>query len=352
MPLLRIGSRLVASRLSPTRFFGPTISTIGIFAVVYLLITGKINLSNLDMGTLAGQLGDPDDPTIATPIKLDTNTARVADRIRIATFSVTNWNDTKAADPNIMQVIATVVSSFDLVAIQGISSPQNVSVTRVLEMLNRGGSRYAADVSEPIGPRNLLMQYAFLYDMNRIRMIPESNYTIRDDADRMRYEPRVASFETRASQNLGPGQAPFRFTILNCNIDPNQSTASQTQSELSVLDDVFVRVRDYEYKTRGEDDVILVGNLNVDARNLGELGLVPEIISIAANQATTTVNDRTVDHILIDRSVSTEFSARFGVMNLQQAFSLTLGQAMSVSEHRPVWAEFNVVESSSLPIKR
>jgi deoxyribonuclease-1-like protein len=275
-------------------------------------------------------------------VKLDRGVPRVEDRIRIATFDIQAFDAQKVANPNVMQTIAAIISNFDLVAIQGVRSPEAMPVARVVDLINRSGGKYSVSMSEPVGNPGRKEQYAFVWDTNRIRMIPDTNYSVRDDADRMVREPYVASFETRTA--AAQGLAPFRFTIINAHIDPDETSPAATMKELSVLDDVFVRVREFEYTTRGEDDVILVGNLNVDARNLGELGQIPGIVSIAGNQPTTTDGTKTVDHILIDRSVTSEFSTRYGVVDYQKDFGLTREQALMISDHRPVWAEFSVTE--------
>lgn len=343
MPLLRLGTRFVASQISPVRFFGPSVSLVGLLVVGYLLFTGRIDLSSLDLGTLANQLGSKDDPTTAiTPVKLDQSAPRPADRIRIATFNIQVFGEKKSSDSNVMQTLATIVSNFDLVAIQEVMSPKSMPIARLVDLINRSGGRYEATLSEPIGRTNHKEQYAFVWDANRMRMIPGSSYVVRDDADRMHREPMVASFETRVP--AAQGRAPFRFTIINAHTDPDEVSARDIASEMNVLDDVFVRVREYEYASHGEEDLILMGDLNVDVANLGELALIPGIFSIAGNQPTNTAGTKTYDHILIDRNTTTEYTGRFGVIDFVRDFGLTPEQAMLVSDHRPVWAEFSVYE--------
>jgi deoxyribonuclease-1-like protein len=343
MPLLRMGTRFVASQVSPVRFFGPSVSFIGMLVVGYMLFTGKIDLSSFDLGALASQLGSKDDPTTAiTPVKLDQSAPRPADRIRIATFNIQVFGEKKTSDTNVMQTLATIVANFDLVAVQEVMSPKSMPVARLVDLINRSGGRYEATLSEPIGRTNHKEQYAFIWDATRMRMIPGSSYVVRDDADRMHREPMVASFETRAP--AAQGRAPFRFTVINAHTDPDEVSSRDIASEMNVLDDVFVRVREYEYASNGEDDLLLVGDLNVDTANLGELAQIPGVVSIAGNQPTNTAGTKTYDHILIDRNITTEYTGRFGVIDYVRDFGLTPEQAALVSDHRPVWAEFSVYE--------
>ncbi len=353
MPLLRIGKRVIASRVSPTKFFGPSVSIIGILSVLFMFITGKINLASLDLGTVAGQLSSPDEPTTEiasttvaptiTPVRLDRTTPRAEDRIRIATYNIQNFGKTKSADPNVMQVLASIVSSFDLVAIQEVQSPEAMPIAKLVDLINRSGGHYDATLGPPIGRTpSHKEQYAFVWDTTRIRLVPDSSFVVNDADDRMHREPMVASFETRVS--AAQGRQPFRFTIISAHTDPDEVSAKAGNNELDVLDDVFIRVREYEYGAHREEDFLLVGDLNVDVAHLSELGQIPGIVSLAGNQPTNTAGTKNYDHILIDRNTTSEFTGRAGVIDYQRDFGLTAEQAVTVSDHRPVWAEFGMYE--------
>ena len=51
------------------------------------------------------------------------------------------------------------------------------------------------------------------------------------------------------------------------------------------------------------------------------------------------------DNILFSSVATTEFTGRWGVADIQTVFGLTLEQALEVSDHFPVWAEFSIWES-------
>ena len=87
-----------------------------------------------------------------------------------------------------------------------------------------------------------------------------------------------------------------------------------------MLDDVFVSVRQFDHQETGEEDFILLGDLNVDTQGLRELGQIPGIVTIAGDIKTNTLRTETYDHILIDRQTTREFTGRFGVLDLQTEF--------------------------------
>jgi len=89
---------------------------------------------------------------------------------------------------------------------------------------------------------------------------------------------------------------------------------------------------------------MLLGDLNVDVARLGELGQIPGIVSLAGNQPTNTIGTKNYDHILLDRNTTAEFTGRAGVIDYERDFGFTREQALAISDHRPVWAEFSIYE--------
>jgi deoxyribonuclease-1-like protein len=366
--LLIRGLRFMIRRISPGQFIGPSATLLGLLALGFAAVTGKIDFSKFDIptsvdevagairdhgsgladslrdsapGALSGPVSNLGGPVVQ-PVSLDRNAARSGDRIRIATFNIQRFGEKKSANADVMRIIALIVSNFDLVAIQEVQSPQAMPVAKLVDLINRSGGRYDASVSEPIGRTTYREQYAFVWDATRIRMIPDSGYVVRDDSDRMHRPPMVASFETRIAPV--PGRQPFRFTMINAHTDPSQVSPRGESNEMNVLDDVFIRVREYEYQNRGIMNVMLVGDLNVSTANLGELGRIPGVITVVGTTPTNTAGTKTYDHILFDSRITTGYTGIFGVIDYEREYGLTSEQAAMVSDHRPVWAEFSAYE--------
>jgi endonuclease/exonuclease/phosphatase family metal-dependent hydrolase len=333
---------------------GPLAALTGILTLAGAVLTGKVDLQQLSsLDSIKGLISQADNSQSVvtsdiTPVRLDQNAPKPGDRLRVATFNIQRFGSKKSADAEVMRNIARIVSQFDLVAIQEVQSPDSMPVARLVDLINRSGGRYDAAVSEPIGRTTYLEQYAMVWDTTRVALIPESAYLVRDDADRMHRPPMVASFETRIPPP--PGDRPFRFTVISAHTDPSEVSAKQISSEMNVLDDVFIRVREYEYKTRGIYNVILVGDLNVSTANLGELGQIPGIITVVGTTPTNTAGTKTYDHIILDGNVTTEYTHVFGVIDYERDLGLTPEQALAVSDHRPVWAEFSAFETPPIPI--
>ncbi len=59
---------------------------------------------------------------------------------------------------------------------------------------------------------------------------------------------------------------------------------------------------------------------------------------------TNTRRDKMYDNIVFDRRATTEFTGKWGVVDLAREFGLTQQAALEVSDHCPVWAEFSAYE--------
>ena len=202
-----------------------------------------------------------------------------------------------------------------------------------MELINATGRQYDYVIGPRQGRTSSKEQYAFVFDATRIEYDRDSIRTVDDPADLLHREPMVTTFRVRG---LPTGEA-FTFTLVNIHTDPDE-----TDTELDALDDVFASVQ----RSGGEDDVILLGDLNVDEYHLGELGRLPGIAWAITGQKTNTRRTKAYDNILLKRQRTVEFTGTCGVFDLMAEFGLSVEEALKVSDHLPVWAEFSVREST------
>jgi len=257
-----------------------------------------------------------------------------SETIRIASFNIQVFGVSKLGKPEVMDVLARVIRRFDVVAIQEVQSVDQSVVPKFVGMVNAQGARDDYVLGPRLGRTSSNEQYAFIFDTGRLELDPGSIFTVADPEDRLHREPLVARFRVR-----GPpaGQA-FTFSLVNIHTDPDE-----TDEELDALDEVFVSV---QRSPLGEDDVILLGDLNVDEYHLGELGRLPNIMHVIAGVATNTRGTKAYDNIVMDRVATAEYTGRWGVLDLGAEYGLSLEQALDVSDHLPVWAEFSALEAA------
>lgn len=333
------------------RWIGPGITSLGLLYGIYLLLSGGLNFSSLDsmLGT------DPEASFRGEPVSLGDRSDRPVGRIRVATFNIEQFADKKASTRmnelgvDVLGTIAKIVSTFDVIAIQELHSTDGAALKRLIALLNESGGHYAGTMSEPVGQDDS-QSYAFVWDRKTVELIPGSAYVVLDQGDRMYREPMVASFQTVVSPESA--RPPFRFTMINVQTKPDRVDPDHPESEINVLADVFQRVRQYEFQQFAEDDFILLGELNVSTENLGQLNGIEGITSLAADIRTDVSRMKTNDHILIDRNVTAEYAGKHGVIDFMQDLGLTREQADAISDHLPLWAEFDLYEREPVTATR
>jgi len=264
------------------------------------------------------------------------STERPADAVRIASFNIQVFGQSKSKKPQVMQVLADVVRRFDVVAIQEFRSKDQSIIDRFVRQINSDGANYASIVGPRLGRTSSKEQYIYIYDTDTLEGDSNLIYTVADPADLLHREPLVARFRVRGP----PSDPPFTFTLVNIHTDPDE-----TDQELDALADVF---RSVQENGSGEDDVILLGDLNVDEYDLGRLGELPGIAYAVTGVTTNTRQTKSYDNLVFDARATREYTGRWGVLNLMQEYGLSEEEALDVSDHLPVWAEFRLREAPNV----
>jgi endonuclease/exonuclease/phosphatase family metal-dependent hydrolase len=276
----------------------------------------------------------PQTAEVATGQPLST-VYRDGETIRIASFNIQVFGTSKASKPHVMDILARVVRNFDIVAIQELRTSDQAVMDDFVRLINANGARYDYVIGPRLGRTVSKEQYVFVFDTERIEVAPNSVVTLVDSHDLLHREPLIGHFRTRWQ-----GDAPaFTFILINIHTDPDE-----TDVELDALGEAFVAVQQNPW---GEDDVVLLGDLNVDYTKFGALGRVPDLTCTVQGQPTNTRGTKSYDNIVFSRATTIEFTGNAGVLDLQREYSLSPEAALEVSDHLPVWAEFTVVEGGS-----
>jgi len=271
-------------------------------------------------GTTAGVPGLPAPPA-------DPRTA-----IRIATLNVNPLDREKLSKPHVLGCLVRLVRQFDILALQGVEARDPSVLVQLLEKVNAEGRHYDYAVPDNVAGGSLLRSSAFVFDRATVEIDRQTLGPVDDPQGRFRFPPLVAAFRVR-----GPSAAEaFTFTLVNVHVDPPQAI-----TELALLDDVFRAVL---ADGRNEDDVILLGDLAADERNLGPLRRLPDIAWVISGTPTTLKQARSVDNVLFDLRATREYTGRAGVIDVVRECRLKPDEAADVSEHLPVWAEFSAYE--------
>ncbi len=187
----------------------------------------------------------------------------VGPTIRIASFNIEAFGQTKADKPYVMYTLAEIVRQFHIVAIQEVRSQDDYLIPNFVKLINAGGRHYDHIIGPRLGNTKSTEQYAFIFDTDRIEASLPTVYTVGDPDNLLHREPLVVNFRTRG---VSPDEA-FTFTLVNVHTDPDV-----VSDEVEALAEVYRVVR---REGRDEDDVIMLGDFNADDRHLGRLGQIP-----------------------------------------------------------------------------
>lgn len=264
--------------------------------------------------------------------------AAAGETVTVASFNIQVFGTSKASDERVMDVLAKVVRRFDVVAIQEVRSKDQSLMDGFLRRINAGGGHYRYVIGPRLGRTTSKEQYAFVYNAATIELIDGSVYTVDDPEDRLHREPLVARFRVRGP----PAAEAFTFTLVDIHTDPDE-----TAEELDALADVFPAV---QHDGSGEDDVILLGDLNEAPRKYRRLGRLPNIRWAISGQKTNARQTKSYDNLLFDAAATKEFTGQSGVLNLMTEFDLSRKEALQVSDHMPVWAAFSAREVGHAPV--
>jgi endonuclease/exonuclease/phosphatase family metal-dependent hydrolase len=251
------------------------------------------------------------------------------DALLVCSFNIQVFGESKLAKPEVVAVLARVVRMFDIVAIQEVRAKSDSVVPTFVQAVNADGSRYHWVIGPRLGRTVSKEQYTFVYDTGRVEVDPSSVGTAPNPGDKMHRPPMFARFRTRAN----PPESAFTFWMVDIHTDPDE-----VPQEVDALADVFVAM---QHARPDEDDVILLGDLNAAPNQFGRITQIPNIGWAVSGTTTNTRRNKTYDNIIFSRAATAEYLGRWGVLDLQSTFGLSLDDALKVSDHNPVWAAFS-----------
>jgi endonuclease/exonuclease/phosphatase family metal-dependent hydrolase len=262
---------------------------------------------------------------------------RQGEVIRVGSFNAQVLGRSKSEKVVVMEILARIVRQFDVLALQEISAEDQDVLARLIERVNSDGRRYDYVVGRPLGKSAPREQYAFLFDRESVEIDRDQLYTVEDPQQLLYRPPLVGSFRVR-----GPArEQAFTFTLVNLRMDSGRAVTERT-----FLDDVFRLVRD---DGRGEDDVILLGDFQADDEHLGPISEITGMAIAVTKTPTNPDQTKQWDNLVFESQATEEFTGRSGTLNLMRQYNLSLQEALEVSDHLPVWAEFSIYEGGIVP---
>lgn len=257
------------------------------------------------------------------------------DTIKIASFNIQVFGKTKAGKDEVMQILAAIISEFDIVAIQEIRDKSGTAIEKLEQVVDTLGSDYEYIIGPRLDRTRSKEQYAFIYRTGTVEQI--GSYTFDDSAnDVFHREPFAAHFKSK--------NGAFDFVMVNIHTDPDEATA-EIQALPQAITDAIQHFQ--------EPDIIALGDFNADCTYYNEAvynSVFPadQYAWLIDNSRDTTVKGTvcTYDRIVTTAATVEDYARIADVYRFDIIHSLTQEMAEDVSDHYPVWAEFYVGRDS------
>ncbi len=256
--------------------------------------------------------------------------------LRVATFNLRSRHSARAEQPHEMDILVRIACRFGVLAIQGLPADREDLLPRWVEAINRTGADFDFAVGPRVGPADQPEHFAFLFNRRVVQLDRAELYTVEDCDDLLTWDPLVAWFRA-----VGPSaEEAFTFTCISAGV-----AASRAEAERDILHELLRAVQE---DGRGEDDVILAGDLRFGPGALGALDRVPHITYAVHQGPTSTTGEAAWDNLAFQKAATVEFNGHCGVVDFLREYNLTLQEAVEVSEHLPVWTEFSIFEGGPI----
>jgi endonuclease/exonuclease/phosphatase family metal-dependent hydrolase len=251
--------------------------------------------------------------------------------IRVGAFNVQVFGTTKASKPEVMAVLANIIRTYDIIAIQEIRDSSQTALPKLLDQVNSDGSQYQYVVSERLGRTSSKEQYAYVYNSNTLQLTGDPHtYPEPEGTDPFHRQPYIATFKAV------DGNYDAVFIVIHT--DPDEAT-----EEINALADVL-NYTQILYPDEG--DFILMGDLNADGSYFkkGSTSTLDGYYWLIDNSLDTTTKSTNYTYDRIILTDSSDLYGQYGVHRFDLEYNLTEEQTVAVSDHYPVFAEFLVNE--------
>ncbi|NWU96213.1 DNSL3 Deoxyribonuclease, partial [Upupa epops] len=258
--------------------------------------------------------------------------------LKICSFNVRSFGETKLARPEVIDAVVKIVSRCDITLLMEIKENKNRVCPLLVEKLTRGlkwsKEEYSCVISERLGRKSYKEQYAFIYRQHLVSVKQTYQYpdTQPGDEDAFSREPFTVWFQS-------PKTAVKEFAII-----PLHTTPETAVREIDELYDVYLDVKQH-WKT---ENIILMGDFNAGCSYVPQkqwknirLRTNSEFVWLIGDKNDTTVKRSTscpYDRIVVSgqRLIHAIVPHSVNIFDFQKDFRMTEEEALGVSDHFPV----------------
>lgn len=250
--------------------------------------------------------------------------------IKIAAFNIKIFGKKKCEDKEVMVNLVKIAREFDIILVQEIRDASEETAQLFLDFINsENGPKFAFIKSPRLGTTKSKEEYAFFYNTQKVKYIPEAFVYKEKNKTDFEREPFVAGFKS----------GNFDFILAGVHIKPDSA-----EEEIGRLSSV---VTDLLKDHPGEKDIIVLGDFNADQpyfsyqknntfRDKNFFWIIND------GQDTMVSSDSTYDRIvLLEDTFGYEYVPNSAqVFCFDTVYGISHELAVRISDHFPVFAVF------------
>ncbi len=262
-------------------------------------------------------------------------TSASSPNVIIGCYNIQIFGMTKVERPNIMNVLAQIALTYDVLAVEEVgSNDSSASDETCVAVMDA----YLARINDLAGagtyayvPGN---QYAIVYKVSEFSVVSSGLYS---GSESFTYTPLTAYLKSTT------GNLDFSMLVIH-------TSPSKAKAEIPALKNAMAEVA----TLYAEPDVICLGDYNGDGSYYDEgsgLDLAgfpsPTYITAIPNSADTTIvaSSNTYDRIELSESMTSDYTGKWGVVDPSKMSDVqtlegtktTAGTEEALSDHLPVW---------------
>lgn len=303
-----------------------------IYIINYYYIMSKIKNSIIIAVLLSSAIFSCMEPLPPEEPRYDAD-REFSDTIKIASFNLKNFSDSKIDNPDIKNILIQMLSQFDLVALQEYQDADTSSRDKLIAAISSLGTTYDF-IEDPIRYTAYNNErYIYIYKISTIEKVGTIGYTYDTAIGR---DPYCVHFKAKNGN--------FDFVLVNIHTQP-----ALASTEIPLLKTVMTNAA----ANFSELDVICLGDYNADnpayypeADIATDFPAAQYTLIIPNSEDTTSgATNYTYDRFVATNSTMTNYTGTYGVYKYDQVFNLTeltIPKASEISDHYPVWASFNI----------
>ncbi|NXJ35979.1 DNSL3 Deoxyribonuclease, partial [Ciconia maguari] len=240
--------------------------------------------------------------------------------LKICSFNVRSFGETKIARPEVVDAVVKIVSRCDITLLMEIKESKNrvcpLLVEKLASQLKGPKEEYSCVVSERLGRKSYKEQYAFIYR-----------------------QELVSVKQTYQYPDTQPGDAVKEFAII-----PLHTTPETAVREIDELYDVYLDIKRH-WKT---ENFIFMGDFNAGCSYVPQkqwknirLRTYSKFVWLIGDKNDTTVKGSTscpYDRIVVSgqKLLQAIVPHSVNIFDFQKDFQMTEEEALAVSDHFPV----------------